>query len=326
MLHYFKTLLQRGWRMFMTVAKVMLPVMMVVQLAQEFGLVDLIGRAITPAMALMHLPPEAGIIWATTVLTGMYGGIASLSTLSPSLDITAAQLSALCAMMLFSHAIPVEQSIVRRAGGGFAATAVLRLVTAAAYGAAVSWTCHLTGTLSEPLSFAWLRGSGFVSQGGDGGYMGWLQSTAFSLGLTFVVIVALLFVLDMLDRLGITRRFTAAMMPLLKISGLDAQVAPVTTVGVLLGLTYGGALIIEEAEKHRFSARTRFLALSWLSLSHSLIEDTLLLMALGADVWIVLVGRVLITLVIVAALARLTNRGNWRTHTISETPIGQHQA
>src|SRR3546814_12487960 len=89
-----------------------------------------------------------------------------------------------------------------------------------------------------------------------------------------------------MDRLGITRRITAAMMPLLKVSGLNAQVAPVTTVGVLLGLTYGGALIIDEAEKQNFSARTRFLALARLSLSHSLIEDTLILLALGADIWI----------------------------------------
>jgi len=93
--------------------------------------------------------------------------------------------------------------------------------------------------------------------------------------------------------------------PLLRFSGLDARAAPVTTVGVLLGLTYGGALIIEESDKQQFDARTRFLALAWLCLSHALIEDTILLLALGANLWIVLVGRVIITLVLIAALARL---------------------
>lgn len=130
--------------------------------------------------------------------------------------------------------------------------------------------------------------------------------------LTLIIIVILVVVLDGLDRLGLTKRFTTAMMPLLKVSGLDAQVAPVTTVGVLLGLTYGGALIIEESSKQNFSARTRFLALSWLSLSHALIEDTLLMLALGADIWVVLVGRVLLTMGLIAILARLTNRGAWR--------------
>src|SRR5690606_35775079 len=123
-------LLQRCWRMFMTVAKLMVPVMLVVHLADQFGLVGLAGQWIAPAMSLLNLPPEAGIIWATTVFTGIFGGIATLATLAPSLDMTSAQLSALCAMMLFSHAIPVEQAIVRKAGASFWATAALRLGTA----------------------------------------------------------------------------------------------------------------------------------------------------------------------------------------------------
>ena len=317
MLPYAFAMLQRSWRMFLTVTKVMLPVMVIVQIAQQFGLIELLGQVIAPAMALLHLPPEAGIIWVATVLTGIYGGIASLSGLASSIDLTAAQLSALCAMMLFSHSIPVEQSIVRRAGASFWFTGALRIGTALTYGAAVSWACHLTGVLADPVSFEWLRGSAFAAEDGANGYFGWLQATLFSLLITFFIIAGLVVTLDGFERLGITRRITRAMTPLLKMSGLNSQVAPVTTVGVLLGLTYGGALIIEEAKKQKFSPRTRLLALSWLSLSHSLIEDTLLLMALGANVWIVLVGRVLITLAIVATLAKLTDRGNRTAGTVS---------
>jgi len=310
MLSYPKTMLWRSWHMFIAVSKVMLPVMVIVQIAQNFGLVDLAGRLIAPAMSLLNLPPEAGIIWATTLLIGIYGGIASLSSLAGTIDMTAGQLSALCAMMLFAHGLPVEQAIVRRAGAGFWLTGALRVGTALFYGAAVAWACHFTGYLSDPVSFEWLRGSDAAVVTASNGYLEWIRATAFSLALTFVIIVVLVVILDVLERLGITRRITAAIMPLLRVSGLNAQVAPVTTVGVLLGLTYGGALIIEEAEKQDFSPRTRLLALSWLSLSHSLIEDTLLLMALGADLWVILVGRVLVTLAIVAVLARLTTKDN----------------
>lgn len=312
MLAYFVVLLRRSWRMFITVTRVMLPVMIVVQIAQHFGLVDLVGRFIAPAMALLNLPPEAGIIWATTLVTSIYGGIATLSGLAGTMDITAGQVSALGAMMLLAHAIPVEQAIARRAGASFWVTALLRIGTAIVYGGAVSWACHFTGVLSDPMSFEWMHGS-TATAAPTYPILEWIQSTAFSLMLTFSIITVLVTVLDALERLGITKRITAAMTPLLRASGLDARVAPVTTVGVLLGLTYGGALIIEEATKQNFSPRTRLLALSWLSLSHSLIEDTLLILALGANIWIVLAGRVAITLVIVAALARLTNRGAWHT-------------
>ncbi|NYT64063.1 hypothetical protein H0A66_17230 [Alcaligenaceae bacterium] len=316
MLSYLIVLFNRSLRMFITVAKVMLPVMVIVRIAQEYGLVDMVGQLIAPAMSLMNLPPEAGIIWTTTLLTGIYGGIATLSGLAGSADMTAGQLSALCAMMLFTHNIPVEQAIVRRAGASLWSTAALRVGTAIVYGATVSWVCHLSGVLAEPMSFEWLRGSA-ASVGIDANpYLVWAQETAFSLLLTFVIIIILVMALDALERLGITRRITAAMMPLLKISGLNAQVAPVTTVGVLLGLTYGGALIIEEAKKQNLAPRTRFLALTWLSLSHALIEDTLLLLALGADIWIILIGRVIVTLAIVATLARLTDRGDWSTRQV----------
>lgn len=300
---YLATLLARSRRLFLALVKVMLPVMIAVRAGQEMGLVDALGRAIAPAIGWLGLPPEAGMIWVTGVFVGVYGAIGALAGFAPTLEMSVAQFSALAAMVLFAHGVPVEQAIVRRAGASFWLTAGLRIGAALAYGALVTWACGAAGVLADPVSFDWLQGGAKDAAPGAGGLGDWLASTAFSLALTFGIIVALLVLLDLLERTGITRRITALMAPVLRVSGLPPAAAPVTTVGVLLGLTYGGALIIEEAERQRFDARTRFLALAWLSLSHSLIEDTLLFLALGADIWIVLAGRVLLTMAIVAALA-----------------------
>ena len=309
MFAYLQATLKRSTRMFVAIARIMVPVMIIVQLAQHFGLVDLAGRLLGPTMGLFNLPAEAAIIWATTMLTGVYGGLATIASLSGSLDLSGAQLSALSAMMLIAHNIPVEQSIVRKAGASFSLTALLRILTAAVYGGVIAWVCHLGGWLTEPVPLDWLRGSELIGNDEGHALWSWVQSTAFSLALTFGVIIALVLSLDLLDKVGITQRITTLITPVLRLSGLNAQAAPITTVGVLLGLSYGGALIIEEADRLGFSARTRFLALSWLSLSHSLIEDTLLFMALGANIWVVLVGRLLLTLAIIALLARWTLGG-----------------
>lgn len=314
---YLSSLLSRSARLFVMLMKVMLPVMIVVQLAQYWGWVDALGRAIAPAMAWLDLPPEAGMIWMTGMLVGVYGAIAALIGLAPGLELSVGQMSALCSMILFAHALPVEQAIVRRAGASFWGTAMLRIVVALAYGAAVAWTCRLTGVLDDPVSLEWLHASAATGADQAPGLLGWAWTTALSLLMTFAILVGLLVLLDVLERTGITRRITSALTPLLRFSGLDARAAPVTTVGVLLGLTYGGALIIEESERQGFDARTRFLALAWLSLSHALIEDTMLLLALGASVWVVLVGRVAATLLIIAALARLFDGGNRETAPIA---------
>ena len=300
---YLANLLARSRRLFVVLMKIMLPIMIAVRVGEELGWIAALGRAIAPAMAGLNLPPEAGMIWVAGVFVGVYGAIAALIGLAHGLDMTAGQFSALCTMILFAHSLPIEQSIVRRAGASWWATGALRIAVALGYGGAVAWASRLSGVLAEPVSLAWM-GAGAPS-GGDHGLVDWLQATALSLAVTFAILVALLVLLDVLERAGLTRRITTLLTPLLRVSGLDARAAPVTTVGVLLGLTYGGVLVIEEAEKQHFSARTRFLALAWLSLSHALIEDTLLLVALGANVWIVLVGRVAVTLVLIGALARL---------------------
>jgi hypothetical protein len=294
--------------MFFAVAKIMAPVMLAVEAAQRWGLIDALGHVIAPGMALLNLPPEAGLVWISNVFMGVYGGIAVLIAVSGSIDLTTGQLNALCAMMLIAHSIPVEQAIVRAAGASFAATAGLRLAAALLYGGAIAWVSRLTGVLTGPVSLAWLQGSTLIKGAAEDGYWAWIQSTAVTMLMLLIIIFALAFLLDALEHLGITRRITALLAPLLRLSGLDSRVTPVTTVGVLLGLTYGGALIIDAANKHQFDARTRFLALAWLSLSHGLIEDTILMLALGANVWLALVGRLIITMLIVALLARFTYR------------------
>jgi len=317
---YLVALLQRSWKLFATIAKIIVPVMFLVHFADQFGVVQAAGEVLGPLMALFNLPAEAGIIWATNILVGIYGGLASLATLAPTLELTHGQLSALAAMILISHNIPVEQSIVRKAGASFLWTAVIRILVAATYGGLVAWLSQLSGWLNTPVSLTWMQGSELIGNG-DQGFWSWLQGVAFSLILTFGIIVVLVLVLDLCDRLRITQRITALITPLLKLSGLHEKAAPVTTVGVLLGLSYGGALIIEQADQNNFSPRTRFLALSWLSLSHSLIEDTVLLMAVGANIWVILVGRLLFTMAVVALLARLTLSGPFK---LAEHPGPQY--
>ncbi|WP_341668896.1 nucleoside recognition domain-containing protein [Alcaligenes sp. SDU_A2] len=310
MAHYLYTLLLRSLRMFYTVARIMLPIMIGVRIAAQLGLVEMAGRFIGPVMAWVGLPPEAGIVWATTALAGIYAGIGSMAALGDTLSLNAAQVSILGSMMLLAHNLPMEQAIVRKAGASFWLTALLRLGCALLYAALLAWLLPAAGLLQEPISLSWLYGQASSTQGGWEGWTDWLLGTAGSLLMTWLIILGLLLALSILEKIGVTRLLTRLLLPLLRFSGLEERVAPTTTVGVLLGLSYGGALIIDESRQQNYSPRTRLLALSWLSLCHSLIEDTLLIMALGANFWVVVAGRIALTLLVVGAMARLTLPGS----------------
>lgn len=295
---YLASRLQTSLRVFWQLIRIMVPVMVAVKVAAEIGLIDALGPPLAPVMALIGLPPEAGFVLVASFTVGVYGALGALPLLADA-NVTVGQLSIVCAMALFAHALPVEQAIVRKAGASFWFTAALRLFAAFFYAAIVSALCRATGWLSQPVDAGLLNRMASPSAG----HLDWLISSLVSLAATFVIIVALILLLDILERTGITRRLTDLMLPLLRFSGLTRDLAPVTTVGVLLGLTYGGGLIIKEAQERNFEPRMRVLALCWISLSHSLIEDTGLMLAVGADIWVVLVGRVLLTLVLMKLIA-----------------------
>ena len=66
----------------------------------------------------------------------------------------------------------------------------------------------------------------------------------------------------------------------------------------------GGGLLIREAEVGYVSRRDIFASLTMLALCHSLIEDTLLVMLLGAHISGVLWMRIAFTLVVLAIITR----------------------
>lgn len=295
---YLPSVIKRCWSAFLDLIKIMIPVMIIVRVAMDLGIVKLLYPILEPVMFLVGLPPEAGVIWATAILTGVYGGIGAFTVLS-GLDLTIAQLSTLCAMILFAHGLPLEQAIVYRAGGSFWGTSLLRIAVALIYGIAVFWLCKVTGILSEAVDLASFRNLSSASKS----HIDWAISSAISLGIIFLILLMLMIFLDFLEKIGFTNLLIKSLEPVLRFSGLNEQTTPVTTVGILLGLSYGGGLIIQKSQDSTIDPKMRMLALYWLSLCHSFIKETGVMLAVGGNIWIVFVGRFLATLLIVKLIA-----------------------
>ncbi len=295
MITYLQRTAQRGLALFWTLAKIMVPVMVAVRLADVLGLVDGLGALVGPLMVPVGLPPEVGLAWVACLLIGPPAGIAAMALLADPL--TTAQVSVFATMMLIGHALPLESAIVARAGGSFWANVALRAGGAYVFGVLANLVFLATGWLSDPVDLSGLGGAG------DAEWTDWLVASAWLLGSVFAIILVLLVLLDVMERTGVTALFTRALRPILRGAGMTEQTTPLVTIGMLLGLTYGAGLIIAEIEEKGIPPRAKALALSWLSLCHSIIEDTGLVLIIGASLWVVVVGRVLFALVAVRLIA-----------------------
>ncbi|MES0883909.1 nucleoside recognition domain-containing protein [Roseibium sp. SCP14] len=278
-------------------ARIMVPIMIIMRLADTYGVIDWMSPAMQPVMALLNLPPEAAIVCLTAILTGLYGAIATLPVLIGQ-ELTAAQITSICTFMLIAHALPVEQAIVRKAGGSFWGTVFLRLFAACLAVLLIDAGSKVTGYLSEPQSLDHFKEFARV----DAGHMDWALSSLKGMVLLFIILAGLLVMMDAFDRFGVTAVFNRLFAPVMHLSGLDRSVTSITTAGILLGLAYGGGLIIARGNDPAISHKARYYALCWLSLCHGLIEDVALMVAIGGDFWVLFFGRLILTLFLVRGL------------------------
>ncbi|WP_162651163.1 hypothetical protein [Lentilitoribacter sp. Alg239-R112] len=299
-MNYLKMLIIRSWRIFIALAKIMIPIMIIVRILDQYGFSEAIGEFIGPALEIVGLPAEAGIVWAAALVSSLYGGVAATITLAPTMDLNVGQMSVLASMMLFAHGLPIEQAIVHKAGANFFVTCFLRILAAILYGIIAFMVISHFQILQEPMSIGWLP-DGLNSTS----WSEWTYATAKSLVMIFLIVVALMMLMDGVEKTGIDKLISLILAPIHKFMSIRRELAPITTVGLLMGLTFGGGLLIERSKNGSITKRELFLTLSFLSLFHAVIEDTLLMVALGADIWVILAGRGVFSVIFIAALARI---------------------
>jgi hypothetical protein len=102
-----------------------------------------------------------------------------------------------------------------------------------------------------------------------------------------VIVVSLTVAQKVLDEMGAIRFLSRVLYPLMWALGLSRKVAFLWLVANTLGLAYGGGIIVEEARTGRLSkSDVNALNIS-VALCHSLLEDTILFVAVGAfALWI----------------------------------------
>lgn len=290
-----------SWEMF----KVMIPVIIAVKVLQELGLIAYLAWPLKPLMGLVGLPAEMGLVWATAIVNTTYAGLIVFLSLAADNPLTAAQATVLAVLILVAHALPMESSIARRSGARFLFQCVVRLAGAFTLGWLLNTIYTVTGTLQEPATILFRTDPQAMT---DPSLATWAVNQGINLLSIFGVILALLVMMRLLTALRIVEFMNRLLRPVLKLIGIGTKASAITVIGLTMGLSYGGGLIINESRKGNVGKEDVFYSLTLMGLCHSLIEDTLLLALIGGHVSGIFWGRLIFAVLAVAGIVQIVRR------------------
>lgn len=280
-------------------ARIIIPVTIATEILSRLGLIKAVSPALAPVMALFGLPPELGLPWLTGMLVGIWAAVPMVFVLLPMGALSTADITVFSALLLFAHALPIEQKIIQRAGPGLIVTTLLRVGGGMLYAFLLHHVLQATGWLAGPMQPAW------IPMAADGGWPGFFIGLAKAMAMMLAMLLALSFGMEALRVTGVMVWLMRLLAPVLRLAGIRGEAAELTSVGLFLGISYGGGLLIREARSGRVSPRQVFISCTFMGFAHSVIEDTAIVMSVGANIWGVLAGRVAFAIAATALIAAI---------------------
>lgn len=124
----------------------------------------------------------------------------------------------------------------------------------------------------------------------------WLSETTLGclrfVGLVSLYIFPLMIGMELLKHYHVIEKINRFATPLLRPLGLPPDAVYPLLAGLLVGMLYGGVMMQEAEAGGNLSRRDMFLIFLFLCLCHSVIEDHVLLMAVGAPGLLLLAVRI----------------------------------
>lgn len=285
----------KGWRGFLWMSKIILPVSFVTFLLDFSGWLYRMDSWLEPLMGAIHLPAMAALPLLAGMMTGIYGAIAAMSVLPFTVD----QMMLMAVFLLIAHSL-IQESLVQRQSGCPALMATGVRLTAAVL------TVFLLGWVVGPETAQKAAGSPLISDRMMfwPAVRGWAEAMAWLSLKILLIITALMIFMEFLKRYRLIDIVVRIIEPFLGLLGLDRQVGVLWLTAAVFGITYGGAVIVAETRERRLSPEQLKTLHVSIGINHAMVEDPSLFLPLGIHPFWLWIPR-LVTAVVFTQVYRL---------------------
>ena len=307
----FKNIFEITYELF----RIMIPTLIIVKILQELGFVDILNNLLSPLMFLVGLPEEIGIVVTTTILTSPYTGLAVLAGLPLENGLTSAQASVLGLLILFAHSLPIEALICRRAGVRIRATIFVRLILGFLFCVMLHQFLNATNLLSSQATII------IPFSEPSPVLLDWVFNQIKTLFIIFIIIVLIVILIEIFKYIGIQSLIELSLKPFLNLIGVGERASTIAVVGVTLGIGFGGGLLIQEVKSGKIKYKDVFGVITLIGMLHSVIEDTGLVSLMGANIFITLLLRCILTLLCVYLILKIFSNYSedfWKKYLVND--------
>lgn len=262
------------------ILKITVGVSFAIMFLKYFGILPWVSEFLSPVFNFIGLPGEAALPFVTGYFVNVYAAI----SVAVSFDFDVRALTILGTMVLSAHNLITETAVQKKTGTSAVRIVVIRTVSA--FTLAFFLNKILPGGISMVAGGAQEESIELVPM-----FREWLVSTAGVVCKMTVLIYSLAILQKILAEYGVIRWLSKFLKYPLAIFGLPSRTSFLWIVANTLGLAYGAAVMIEEVSEGKVSGRDVDLLNSHIAISHSNLEDLLLLTALGATWYVMLLSR-----------------------------------
>lgn len=279
--------IRSGYEGFIWMMKIVIPISLLTAILDWSGLLIHLDFLLKPLMGFLYLPPEAALPLLIGMLSSVYASIAAMIVF----PFTTAQMTMIAVFILTAHAL-IQEGIIQGKSGIHPLKATLVRIVAAVL--IILVIAPWVGSSTEMP--AAIEGGAVESEAFGEMIMRWIEATLWLIFKIFIIITILLTLLELLKSFDLVHPFVRALAPFLRIMGLDEKMGFLWMTAVIFGLSYGGAVIVEEAKNGRLNRDELELLHLSIGMNHSMVEDPALFMSLGIQPLWLYVPRLLMAI------------------------------